>query len=395
MWKATVSIGGTRKPKLKRGFLTRQAALKDMRAALAESDAGTLADPGKVTVGEWLDLWLAGLQTSAGTRQTYAQMVRVTLKPRVGDVKLAKLTSARVNALYRELEERGSARGTPLAPRSVRLAAAVLSMSLRAAVEAEPPLLSRNPASRATPPRLHEDPAVTVKAWSPEQLGAFLTWATENDREHAALWHVAATTGMRRGELLALDWRDVRGDVVSVYRSARPGPGGRPVLGPTKTRRSRAVDLDEEAVAVLKSWRVGRGSLHLSLIRDDAPLFGDENGQRLTPKTVSAAFDRAVARCRGAIGEDALPRISLHGLRHTMVTIWLTAGVPVKVVAERTGHTVATMLSTYAHVIPGSQAAAASQVAALRRQGAPTGGETPADRPALRVVEGKSPGQGA
>ncbi|MET9071793.1 tyrosine-type recombinase/integrase [Streptomyces sp. NPDC004232] len=390
-----MSIGGVRKPKLKRGFKTRQEALKDMRATLAQSDAGTLADPGRVTVGEWLDTWLAGLRISPGTRQTYAQMIRVTLKPRVGDVKLAKLSSTRLNALYRELEESGSTRGKPLAPRSVRLAAAVMSMALRAAVEAEPPLLAKNPAAKATPPRLNEELAATPQAWSSEQLDAFLTWAAEHDQEHVALWYVAATTGMRRGELLALDWRDVNGDVISVYRNARPGPGGKPVLGPTKTRKSRTVDLDEETVAVLKAWRAQRGGLHLGLVQQGAPVFGDENGQRLTPKNVSAAFDRAVARCRKALGEDALPRLSLHGLRHTMVTIWLTAGVPVKVVAERTGHTVATMLSTYAHVIPGSQAAAAKQVAALRRQSTPTGDETAADRPNLRVLKGKNPGQSA
>ncbi|MER6374844.1 tyrosine-type recombinase/integrase [Streptomyces mirabilis] len=395
MWKATVSIGGVRKPKLKRGFLTKQAALKDMRATLAQSDAGTLADPGDVTVAEWLDTWLTGLRISPSTRQTYGQMIRVTLKPRVGGVKLAKLTSTRLNALYRELEATGSARGGPLAARSVRLAAAVMSMALKASVEAEPPLLSRNPAAKATPPRLNDEEAATPKAWSSEQLDAFLTWAAEHDQEHVAFWYVAATTGMRRGELLALDWRDAKGDVISVYRNARPGPGGKPVLGPTKTRKSRTVDLDEESVAVLKAWRVGRGGLHLSLVRDTAPIFGDENGKRLTPKSVSAAFDRAVARCRKDLGEDELPRLSLHGLRHTMVTTWLTAGVPVKVVAERTGHTVATMLTTYAHVIPGSQAAAAKQVAALRRQVSPVVGDTGTEGPSLRVVKGKFPGQGA
>lgn len=394
MWKATVSVGGIRKPKLKRGFKTRQDALKDMRTTLAQSDAGTLADPGTVTVGEWLDVWLAGLRLSP-TRDTYEQMIRVTLKPHVGDVKLARLTTARVNALYRRLEERGSARGGPLAVRSVRLAAAVLSMALKAAVEAEPPLISRNPAARATPPRLRDELASTVLAWSSEQLDAFLTWAAEHDQEHVALWYVAATTGMRRGELLALDWRDVKGDVISVYRNARPGPGGKPVIGPTKTRKSRTVDLDDETVAVLRAWRVRRGGLHLGLVREGAPVFGDENGQRLTPKSASTAFDRAVARSRAALGEEAFQRISLHGLRHTMVSIWLTAGVPVKVVAERTGHTVATMLSTYAHVIPGSQATAANQVAALRRQSAATGDEPAVEGPVLRVVRGKMPGQGA
>ena len=386
-WKATIQVGNERKPVVRRGFTSRPEAARDMRAAMKQSDDGLFADPGKVTVGEWLDTWLAGLRVSASTRGVYGQMAKVVIKPRLGDEKLAKLTSTRIDAFYRELEANGSKQGTPLAPRSVRLAAAVMSMALKAAVEAEPPLLSRNPATKAKPPLLDDDPEA-IKAWTPEQLDRFLTWADEHDPEHASLWRFAAATGMRRGELLALDWRDVSGDVVVVRRSAIPGPGRKPVIAPTKTRRSRAVALDDETVALLRTWRARRGGLHLGLARDPAPVFGDENGERHSPGNVTAWFIRAVERCQRDLGEDLIPRITLHGLRHTMVSTWLAAGIPVKVVAERTGHSVTLMLNTYAHVMPGSQAAAARQVAAARRLGAPTSDESLTNRPNLRSVEG-------
>ncbi len=83
-WKATIQVGNERKPVVRRGFKTRPEAAKDMREALKKSDDGMYADPGRVTVGEWLDTWLAGLRTSPGTRQSYGQMIRVTLKPRIG-----------------------------------------------------------------------------------------------------------------------------------------------------------------------------------------------------------------------------------------------------------------------------------------------------------------------
>jgi integrase len=383
MWKATIQVGHARKAVGRRGFASKREALRAMREALAKSDAGAFADPGKLTLGAWLDTWLEGVRVSPGTRQAYAQMIRVTIKPRIGMVPLSKVTSTRLNSLYRELEESGSTRGKPLSARSIQLAAAVLHMSLRAAVEAEPPLLARNPAAKASPPRVeHTDE--TVRAWTPAQLAAFMRWADAHDPERAPLWRLAAHTGMRRGELLGLEWRDLSGDVLSVRRNARPGADGGAVLGPTKSRVSRAVALDDEHVALLRSWRARRGGLHLSLVRDSAPVFADENGRHLRPSSVTDAFSRAVRACRKEVGEDDLPVISLHGLRHTMVTTWLTAGIPVKVVAERTGHTVALMLSTYAHVIPGSQAAAARDVARLLGPGA----EAPAAPPNLRSVPG-------
>lgn len=236
---------------------------------------------------------------------------------------------------------------------------------MQAAVDAEPPLLFRNPAAKAKPPVVVDDGR--VRAWSPAQLAAFLAWAEEHDPANAVLWRFAAATGLRRGELLGLEWHDVGGAVVSVQRSARPGADGQAVIGPTKNRKRRAVVLDTEGVALVKAWRTRRGGLNLALVRPAAAVFADENGHRPTPNSVTLAFSRAVRRCQRDLGEDAMPRISLHGLRHTMITIWLMAGVPVPVVAERSGHSVEVLLGTYAHVLAGTQEAAAQRVADMLR----------------------------
>lgn len=393
-FKCTVTVGGVKKPILRRGFKTKRDAEKALREALQQSDQGLFVDPGKVTVSEWLTQWHAGLRVSEGTLITYERVIRINLTPRIGDVKLSKLTSTRINQLYRELESSGSARNKPLKPRTIRLIAKVLKMALHAAVEAEPPLLARNPASKATLPLLDDDPSA-IKAWTDAQVDRFMTWADENDPENAFLWRFAVATGMRRGELLGLEWRDVNGDVAVVRRSAQPRNDGRVVVGPTKSRKTRAVALDDETLAGLKAWRVKRASLNLDLVRDTAPIFGGVDGKHIDPETVTMRFARAVERCQEALGTDVIPRVTLHGLRHTMVTTWLTAGVPVKVVAERTGHSVTMMMEVYAHVLPGSQAAAAKQVAALRRRGRPASDETRSGRSHLRAVEGETPGQQA
>jgi integrase len=97
-----------------------------------------------------------------------------------------------------------------------------------------------------------------------------------------------------------------------------------------------------------------------------ALVFGDVNGKLRNPEHVSAEFRDAIGRCRKAVGEDALPVIRLHGLRHTHATILLRAGRPVREVSERLGHAnPAITLRVYAHVLPGDQRAAAATLARL------------------------------
>jgi integrase len=177
---------------------------------------------------------------------------------------------------------------------------------------------------------------------------------------------------MRRGEALALRWRDVDLDAaaVRVRRSAGmvrvAGEGAAVVEGDTKSGKPRLVDLDGPTVAVLRARKRDRGTMHLSLARDEALVFGDHEGRHRNPEHVSRQFARDVGRCCGELGAGVLPGIRLHDLRHTHATILLTAREPVHVVSARLGHAspVVTM-TVYAHVLPGSQRDAANLFARL------------------------------
>jgi integrase len=178
---------------------------------------------------------------------------------------------------------------------------------------------------------------------------------------------VLATTGMRRGEVLALRWHDldVSAGVLSVRRSVgvvkNKGHGEQLLEGPTKSTRPRVIDLDPQTVQVLRSWRVARAGLDLRLAREDALIFGNLEGHHQHPDRFYRRFQGALKACRRQLGEDVLPRISVHDLRHTHATILLGDGLPVKVVSERLGHASVTItLQIYAHVMPGMQAAAAA-----------------------------------
>jgi integrase len=210
-----------------------------------------------------------------------------------------------------------------------------------------------------------------MQCWSAGQLAAFLGWAKENSVNYP-LWFTLAMTGCRRGEALALRWRDLdqKGATLAVRRSAgmvrTKGEGAKMVEDTTKTSKPRVVDLDPQTVAVLKSWRKARGTLALQLARDDSLVFGDLEGQHRNGEHVSRQFARDVARCREALGGDTLPVIRTHDLRHTMATLWLTAREPVHVVSQRLGHASPVITMTvYAHVLPGSQREGADRFAAL------------------------------
>lgn len=244
----------------------------------------------------------------------------------------------------------------------------ILSAALSAAVDAGQ--LAANPAAKAHPPTARQAAAPEMKVWTTGQLAAFLNGSADHSQFHAA-WHLLAHTGMRRGELLALRWRDIDLDAgtVSVLRSAGlvrvKGQGGVITEGQTKTGRPRVVDLDDATVSLLKAHRRDRGRLVLAYVRDDAVVFGDHEGRVRHPERFSRVFAETLARCRRGLGDDALPAIRLHDLRHTHATHLLAGGEQVKVVSERLGHASPTVTMTvYAHVLPGSQRQAAARFAA-------------------------------
>ena len=174
------------------------------------------------------------------------------------------------------------------------------------------------------------------------------------------LWHLLAMTGMRRGEALALRWRDVDLDAgtVSVRRSAGmvrvAGEGADVVEGDTKSGKPRVVDLDDDD---------GRGAARLEARarrrwRCSSPATtrwcsATSKGSTATRSMFSRQFHAGDVE---ALGADALPAIRLHDLRHTHATLLLPAREPVHVVSQRLGHASPMVtLTVYAHVMPGNQ----------------------------------------
>jgi integrase len=144
------------------------------------------------------------------------------------------------------------------------------------------------------------------------------------------------------------------------------GASERLVEGPTKTGRSRVIDLDFGTVAALRAYRTARGRRAQHLVRDSALVLSNVDGTHRHPERFSRRFAGQVVQARRALGEEQLPVIWLHDPRHTHATLLRADGVPVKVVSERLGHASATItLTVYQHVHPGMGRQAADRLAAL------------------------------
>jgi len=221
-------------------------------------------------------------------------------------------------------------------------------------------IIGANVAERAKPPRPNRSNAQKIECWEPPELAAFLE-SVKGTRLEAA-WRLAAMTGMRRGEVLGLRWRDVDLDTSRIaVRNAIVSVAYEVLESSPKSHQARVIDLDPETTALLQRYREQqqREREELGVDYDLDLVSCTEDGDPIHPQSFSQAFATAIERA-------GLRRIRLHDLRHTHATIAVKAGVPVKVISERLGHeSPAFTLKQYAHVVPGMQAEAAELIAAV------------------------------
>ncbi len=164
--------------------------------------------------------------------------------------------------------------------------------------------LAVNPTDRATPPSPSEARPPEMPAWTAAELARFLRWADADDPGLAMGWRLLAATGMRRGEALALRWRDV--DLAAARLQVRrsvgtvkdKGAGQRLVEGPITTGQSRVIDLDAGTVAALQSYRAAREQLSIDLVRDSALVLSGIEGEHRHPDRFSRSLGAQLMRAR-------------------------------------------------------------------------------------------------
>jgi integrase len=331
---------------------TRAAVAEKLAKAVATRGNGFVFDAGNLTVGEYLNRWLADSlrgTVRASTCERHEINVRVHINPTLGSVRLKGLTPAHVRGLHREKLDCG------LAPATVRKIHSTLHKAHSQAVSDG--LIPRNTADVQAPRPAPEE----MRPLPEGEVCTFLDVARTSGDRFEPLYVLAITTGLRRGELLGLRWDDVdleRG-TLRVGRSL-VREGGRHKVGETKTRRGRRqVNLTPRTVNALKAHRKRQLEERMRLVEtyeDRDLVFSTTVGTPVDP-------DNLVKRSFKPLLEKAgLPEIRFHDLRHTCATLLLGRNVHPKIVQELLGHaTIAMTLDTYSHYLPsmGSHAAGA------------------------------------
>jgi integrase len=349
---------GKRRQILRQGFKTKRAAEHALAEAAQSVTQGTVVAKSSMKVDEFVDQWLDSQRGNLrpSTHHSYTVAAK-RLRSGIGHVQVQALTPLQIESFYADLMDHGGRNGKPLSGKTVRNTHVVLRKALGDAERLG--IVHRNAAASAKGPSVSR-PEFDV--WSSEDVRTFLT--SIEDHHLYAAYLLLATTGMRRGEVLGLRWRDVDLDArqLAVVQSITL-VADKITVGKPKTARSRRVlYLDDKTVAVLRAHRE-RQRVELRGFPDQVEgagdlVFRDEAGEVVPPEWFSKEFRR--------LREEAgVPKIRLHDIRHTYATLALKAGVHVKVVSERLGHSsIAITLDLYSHVTPGIARDAADQVAA-------------------------------
>jgi len=346
------SPDGNRRQRRKGGFPTKRSAQQYLNDALSRLDGGTYSAPEKATFGDYLDEWLPSIRDGVkpSTHDRYVKTVRLYVRPHLGHVRLQAVTPTLINAMYNQMAERGLSASTR------RLTHAVVGRALGDAFREG--RITTNPARRARAPRSVAQRR--VEAFTDSELRRFLEHTA--GMRLGALWRLAATTGMRRGEILGLRWQDVNLDAarLQVVQQLVPTRGGVMFSTPKSRRGTRTIALDAETVASLREHRdvqIAEQAYAGPAWIDDDLVFCNPLGRPIHPQWLTDDFREQ--RKRAGITHG-----SLHTLRHTAITIALCNGIPVHVVAARAGDTPATILGSYAHLLPTSDEQAAEAIAA-------------------------------
>ncbi|MDU6203279.1 MAG: site-specific integrase [Flavonifractor plautii] len=331
-----------------------------LKKALEETnglDVSRAAD--EYTVASWLRIWYelyAKPNVRTATANRYELIIEKYTIPRIGNVKLKKLTTRHLQKLYKELLEGGrihigKSQDKGLSTTTVHSVHLMLHAALDRAVKER--LIPRNLCEDCIVPKPRK---LDMKVLSPEQIGAYLEAAQR--REMLPMFYLELVSGLRKGELVALRWDDldIRSKTISVSRQYVRNPDGSLELTRPKTENSvRLVSIPQAAVDLL----IQEHERH----PDNPYLFPS----RLTGEMYHP--DSVVNLHKKILKDAGLEHFRFHDLRHTFATTALQNGVDVKTVSSMLGHFDAGFtLRTYTHATRQKQDAAAQTMGNFMEQ---------------------------
>jgi integrase len=354
----TDPLTGKRKTRYHSFKGTKKDAEIELARLLSGAAAGTYVDPTRETVSEFLERWQrdwASHNLSPKTLERASELLTTKVHPRIGAIRLQKLKPAHCAELYAKLLKEGAVDGGGLAARTVGQVHRFLHRAFGHAVKWG--VIATNPCAAVEPP------AITTKEieiLTEDQVTEVLNKL--KGRPMYMLAAVGLSTGLRRGELLALRWKDVNLDtgVLQVERSLEQTKAGLRFKEPKTKHGRRQVAVPASVVAGLKHLRREQQEtrLALGLGKDDPEglVFRRDDGRPMRPDNVSSEWRRLVVVLK-------LPKVTLHAWRHTHASQLIRANHDVLTISRRLGHgSPSITLNVYGHLFKGGDALAANSL---------------------------------
>jgi integrase len=316
---------------------------RKLRDAMTDANRGLVFDATNQSVSEYMTRWLedfAKANLASRTYHNYKLQIREHIVPAFGKMKLSKLDTPNIQALYTTKLQAG------LKPASIRYIHAVLRCALEKAVDLR--LIPRNPAASARPPKIVQEEITPLDV---EQTRVLLE-GVKGDR-FECLYVLSLTCGLRMGESLGLRWSDtdLEAGTLRVHRQLqRVREGGGLVFSEPKNASRRTIDLPQRALEALRSHRKRQIEQQLSAgtkWQDNDLVFASYKGTPMDAQNIVNRYFKPLLRRAG------LPDIRWHDLRHTCATLLLSRGTHPTYVQKLLGHaSVQLTLDRYSHWMP-------------------------------------------
>lgn len=334
---------------------TKNEAKIELSRLVSENASGVGIDPNKTTVADFLDRWerdWATRNTSGKTLERYRELIALYIKPNIGAARIQKLRPVHLNELYAKLLREGGKGGRSLSPRTVGHVHRLLHRALGHA--ATWGVVSTNVVSVVNPPKV---PDTELTILTEEQTRSILRHL--EGRTLRPIVSFLLGTGCRRGEVLALRWKDVDWDNsrIRIERSVEQTKKGGLKFKSPKTKNSRRnVAISPWLLAELRAHHLRQQERRLSLgmgrAPDDSLVFARWDGSTRAPHWLTQKFGLAM--------DDLSIDCSLHALRHTHVSQLIAASMDILTISRRLGHASAAItFRVYGHLFANTDARAA------------------------------------
>ena len=362
-WQITVELPKTSDGKRVRRYKTVEGTKKDAEKALRlfveELERGYHMPEAKITISEWIDIWMQTYvepNVSVTTSSRYKGMIKRYIKPLLGHLQVQELRTLAVQTWANDLKISPSS-GKPMSAATIKHTYHVLKSSMDKAVLAG--IIPRSPCTGIMLPKGQKKEAVV---YDEAQIKQLLAAAKGTDME--LVIDMELCLGLRRGELLGLEWGDIdwNKNQVKIIRN-RVIVNGKSVVKEPKTASGfRTLDVPVPLMQKLRKRKLECAANRMRLGRaytDTEYIIVREDGKPIYPEYLSQMLTKLQDRC-------GLPRCRFHDLRHLCASIMLLQGINVKVAQERLGHKdITTTMNIYSHVLPSSAREAADKIGQL------------------------------